>query len=97
VAKGRTWVKLSAGYRLTWQGQGNGRPDPVAMRLAQAAAGKLLQEAGTERLVWGSDCPFVGHESSLTFADALASFEEWVPDAAARRRISDTALKLYFS
>jgi predicted TIM-barrel fold metal-dependent hydrolase len=97
VAKGRTWVKLSAGYRLTWQGQGSGRPDPVAMRLAQAAAGKLLQEAGTGRLVWGSDCPFVGHESSLTFADALASFEEWVPDPAARRRISDTALKLYFS
>jgi predicted TIM-barrel fold metal-dependent hydrolase len=97
VAKGRTWVKLSAGYRLTWQSQGNGTPDPVAMRLAQATAEKLLQEAGTERLLWGSDCPFVGHETSLTFADALASFAQWVPSAQARRRIDNTALRLYFA
>ena len=67
------------------------------MQLAQQAAEKLLQEAGTERLLWGSDCHFVGHESSLTFADALANFVQWVPSAQARRRISDTALKLYFS
>lgn len=97
VAKGRTWVKLSAGYRLTWQSRGSGVPDPVAMQLAQKTAEKLLQEAGTERLLWGSDCPFVGHESSLTFTDALASFVQWVPSAPARRRISDTALKLYFA
>ena len=97
VAKGRTWVKLSAGYRLTWQSQGTGTPDPIAMQLAQSAAERLLQEAGTERLLWGSDCPFVGHESSLGFADALASFAQWVPSAQARRRISDTALKLYFA
>ncbi len=67
------------------------------MALAQTAATRLLQVAGPERLLWGSDCPFVGHESSLTFADTLRSFQEWVPSAAARRKISDTALKLYFS
>jgi hypothetical protein len=33
----------------------------------------------------------------MTYADALASFAEWVPDAAARRRMGDTALRLYFS
>lgn len=97
IEKGRTWVKLSAGYRLTWQGQGNGKPDPVAMDLARAAAQKLLQHAGPERLLWGSDCPFVGHETSLAYADTLRSFAEWVPSAAARRRMSDTALRLYFS
>lgn len=97
IDKGRTWVKLSAGYRLTWQGRGNGAPDPAAMQLAQAAATRLLQCAGPERLLWGSDCPFVGHENSLTFADALRSFAQWVPDARARRRITDTALQLYFS
>lgn len=97
IARGRTWVKLSAGYRLTWQSQGSGTPDQVAMQLAQAAATRLLAEAGPERLLWGSDCPFVGHESSLTFADALRNFQEWVPSAAARRRMSDTALRLYFS
>jgi predicted TIM-barrel fold metal-dependent hydrolase len=67
------------------------------MQLAREAAAVLLREAGPERLLWGSDCPFVGHESSLTYADALANFAEWVPDAAARRRMSDTALRLYFS
>lgn len=97
IARGRTWVKLSAGFRLTWQSRGSGVPDPVAMQLARAAASRLLAEAGPERLLWGSDCPFVGHESSLTYADALRSFAEWVPSAAARRRMSDTALRLYFS
>jgi predicted TIM-barrel fold metal-dependent hydrolase len=97
VAKGRTWVKLSAGFRLTWLSRGNGHPDPDAMQLAREAAAVLLREAGAERLLWGSDCPFVGHETSLTYADALAAFVEWVPDAAVRRRMSDTALRLYFS
>lgn len=96
IAKGRTWVKLSAGFRLTWESQGTGRPDPVAMELAQTTAQRLLAEAGTERLLWGSDCPFVGHES-VQYADTLRWFEEWVPSAAQRRRISDTALRLYFS
>ncbi len=95
--KGRTWVKLSAGYRLTWLSTRDGAPDPRAMQLAREAAAKLLQEAGPERLLWGSDAPFVGHENSLTYADTLASFAEWVPDAAARRRMTDTALQLYFS
>jgi predicted TIM-barrel fold metal-dependent hydrolase len=97
VEKGRTWVKLSAGYRLTWLSQGGDAPDPPAMALASATAKDLLSNVGTERLLWGSDCPFVGHERSLTFADALGQFREWVPNAADRRRISDTALKLYFS
>src|SRR5688500_17338456 len=93
VARGRTWVKLSAGYRLTWESRGNGRPDPAAMELACAAAERLLREAGPERLVWGSDAPFVGHEG-ITYADSLRWFEEWVPSAAARRRMTDTALRL---
>jgi predicted TIM-barrel fold metal-dependent hydrolase len=97
IAKGRTWVKLSAGYRLTWLSTRAGAPDPKAMQLARAAAAKLLQEAGPERLLWGSDAPFVGHEKSLTYADTLASFAEWVPDPVARRRMTDTALQLYFS
>jgi predicted TIM-barrel fold metal-dependent hydrolase len=97
IQKGRTWVKLSAGYRLTWLSRREGSPDPRAMQLARDAAAKLLQEAGPERLLWGSDAPFVGHEGSLSYADTLASFAEWVPDATARRRMSDTALRLYFS
>lgn len=96
MARGRTWVKLSAGFRLTWESRGNGRPDPVAMELAQATAERLVREAGPERLLWGSDCPFVGHES-VTYADTLRWYHEWVPSAAVRRRMTDTALRLYFA
>ena len=67
------------------------------MQLARDAAARLLQEAGPERLLWGSDAPFVGHEGSLSYADTIASFAEWVPSARARRRMTDTALQLYFS
>jgi predicted TIM-barrel fold metal-dependent hydrolase len=97
VQKGRTWVKLSAGYRLTWLSAREGTPDPRAMALARDAAATLLREAGPERLVWGSDAPFVGHEQSLAYADTLGHFAEWVPDTGARRRMTDTALRLYFS
>jgi predicted TIM-barrel fold metal-dependent hydrolase len=97
IEKGRTWVKLSAAYRLTWQSQGTGTPDPRALELAGAAAKRLLEVAGPERLLWGSDCPFVGHERSLTYQHTLDAFREWVPSADARRRISATALQLYFS
>ncbi len=96
IAKGRTWVKLSAGFRLTWESRSTGRPDPVAMELAQATAARLVREAGPERLLWGSDCPFVGHEN-VSYGDTLRWFAEWVPSAAVRRRMTDTALRLYFS
>ena len=96
IDAGRTWVKLSAGYRMTWLSPGVAAPDPQAMALAGQAAARLLQVAGPERLLWGSDCPFVGHEG-VRFADTLASFREWVPSARTRRQISDTALRLYFS
>lgn len=83
VAAGRTWVKISAGFRL----------DPA---LRQAAATRLLAEAGGDRLLWGSDAPFVGKEGAVSYADTLALFQELVPDAATRRRISDAALRLCF-
>lgn len=96
IDAGRTWVKLSAGYRMTWSAKGVAAPDPRALSLAAEAAARLLQVAGPERLVWGSDCPFVGHEA-VKFADTLAWFRDWVPSSQQRRRISDTALRLYFS
>ncbi len=52
---------------------------------------------GPERLLWGSDCPFVGHEGAVSYRDTLDAFEAAVPDARTRRAISDTALKFYFS
>ena len=97
IDKGRTWVKLSGAYRLTWRSDGGMSPDPRATELAEKSAARLLEVAGPERLLWGSDCPFVGHERAVTYQDTLDSFHSWVPSPVVRRKISDTALKLYFA
>jgi predicted TIM-barrel fold metal-dependent hydrolase len=97
VDKGRTWVKLSAGYRLTWAEPGPTQRDPRAQEMARRLARKLVEHVGPERLLWGSDCPFVGHEAAVTYQDTLDDLASWVPDVATRRKISATALKLYFS
>ena len=96
VERGRTWVKLSAPFRLTWAAPGTQR-DPLSVELAHKSARCLLRNAGAERLVWGSDCPFVGHETSVTYAGMLDEFAQWVPDAQTRRKLADTAVKLYFN
>ncbi|HET7596455.1 MAG TPA: amidohydrolase family protein, partial [Burkholderiales bacterium] len=86
VGNGRTWVKLSAGYRLE------------SPQVARECARALLIDAGPERLLWGSDWPFAAFEDSMRYESAIASFKEWIPDAATRRVISgETALRLYFT
>jgi predicted TIM-barrel fold metal-dependent hydrolase len=84
IDKGRTWVKMSAGYRL----------GPAAADYAR----ELVRVAGPDRLVWASDCPFVGHESQVTYRESIDWLIACVPDAQARRKIfGETALKLYFA
>ena len=86
VDRGRTWVKLSAGYRLE------------SPQVAQDCARALLAHAGPERLLWGSDWPFAAFEQTMSYDQAVASFKQWIPDAAVRRIISgDTARLLYFT
>ena len=97
VQKGRTWVKLSSAYRLTWTEAGTPTRDPRTVTLARELAESLMRNAGPERLLWGSDCPFVGHETTVTFQDTLDELVSWAPDPRTRRKLSDTALKLYFS
>jgi predicted TIM-barrel fold metal-dependent hydrolase len=86
IDNGRTWVKLSAGYRLE------------SPQVARDCARALLARAGPERLLWGSDWPFAGFEDRMHYERVVAAFEDWIPDAAARAAISgETALKLYFA
>ncbi|GAA4330375.1 amidohydrolase family protein [Pigmentiphaga soli] len=86
VERGRTWVKLSAGFRMP--------SDEAAARYAA----ELLKVGGPERLVWGSDWPFAAYESKVSYQDTIDSFARWVPDPALRRRIGgETPLALYFS
>lgn len=86
IDNGRTWVKLSAGYRLESQ------------QVAQDCARALLAHAGPERLLWGSDWPFAAFEDKMRYEHAITSFKQWIPDPTARRIIGgETALKLYFA
>ena len=83
IERGRTWVKVSGGYRL----------GPAAADYAR----ELVRVAGPDRLVWASDCPFVGHEKDVRYQDTIDWLTDCVPDPAARRKIfGETALKLYF-
>jgi predicted TIM-barrel fold metal-dependent hydrolase len=96
VQRGRTWIKLSGGFRLagpdSWR-----NPDMVdSGGIASAVAAELLARAGTDRLLWGSDAPFVGYEGRMTYGRALAQLASWMPDAATRRALSNTALRFYF-
>ncbi|WP_296463387.1 amidohydrolase [Pigmentiphaga sp.] len=84
VRKGRTWVKMSGAYRL----------GANARDCAQA----LYREVDVDRLMWASDCPFVGAESSMTYEAAITWLEETIADPADRRRIfGANALRFYFS
>ena len=86
VERGRTWVKLSAGYRLE------------SPAVADACARELVKHCGPERLLWGSDWPFAAFETKVRYSDTLAALKSWVPDATVRRIIGgESALKLYFT
>lgn len=83
VEKGNTWVKLSAAYRL----------GPQAADHARA----LCARVGYQRMLWASDCPFVGAEST-TYQSTIDWFRSVVPDPLERQRIgADNALALYFA
>lgn len=84
MENGRTWVKVSAAYRLGKE--------------ASAAYGReLLRRAGPERLLWASDCPFVGHESQVKYQETIDDVLAWLPAGAAREKVfAANALALYF-
>lgn len=70
---GRTWIKLSAPYRLADQGA---RPTDVA-RVARA-----LVEGHAARLLWGSDWPHTGpHARTAMPAEGLVPFRSVDPAA----------------
>jgi predicted TIM-barrel fold metal-dependent hydrolase len=83
IDAGRTWVKVSGGYRLGPQ--------------AEQYARELLRVAGPDRLDWASDCPFVGHEGQFPYQATMDWLVEAIPDADAHARIfGATARELYF-
>ncbi|MCW3835631.1 amidohydrolase family protein [Sphingomonas canadensis] len=97
VDRGRTWIKMSAGFRLLGPSAWQTVPDADGSAIAALVARRLIEKVGPDRLLWGSDAPFVGYEGRVTYARALECFREWVPDAAMRAEMSRTALRLYFA
>ncbi len=97
VDKGHTWIKLSAGFRLPGPSAWRDEPEGDLESTAQLVAEALVTKVGCDRLLWGSDAPFVGYEARRSYADVLASYHRWVPQAEKRAQIDRTALKLYFS
>ena len=86
IERGRTWVKLSAGFRFRQEG------------LADRCAAALVAAGGWERLVWGSDWPFAGFEDTVSYQDTIDALSRWVPDPQMRHAIGGrTPLKLYFT
>ena len=82
---GRTWVKLSAAYRM------GGR------EAVRPFAEKLLKVAGPGRLLWGSDAPFASFEGKVTYGETLEDLKSWIPDEATRAQITGaTPMSLYF-
>ena len=71
VREGRAFVKLSAPYRL------GGAP-------AQPYVDALMEAGGPQRLMWGSDWPWVSNDVGRDYAQLQSQFVEWVPDAADR-------------
>ena len=78
---GRTWVKLSGGFRIGC--------DPAPLAAA------LMKAGGPERLLWGSDCPFTDFSHTVTYPSVLQAYLDWVPDPKDRARINQTSRTLY--
>lgn len=82
VQAGRTWIKASGPHRV-----GPGSADVLRL---------LVKELGDERLVWGSDCPFVGEESRISYSQTIEWLKQTLPDPASQRRVmSENAIALY--
>lgn len=83
LAQGQTWIKLSAPYRLAGQD-------------AAALTALLLREAGAQRLLWGTDWPWVSNESEVDYARCLGWLGEWLPDPGPRDIILRDTPRLLF-
>jgi predicted TIM-barrel fold metal-dependent hydrolase len=67
------WVKASGPYRFAAS--------------AKTVLERLIDVAGTERLLWGSDWPWTQHPEITDYAVTRRWLDEWIADAAVRAQI----------
>lgn len=89
LEQNNAWVKLSSGFR---------HPDDNVSdwTLPIQYAQDLLQRFGAQKLLWGSDSPFIGHERVASYTMAIDRYKLCVPDSATRRAIDENGYKFYF-
>lgn len=76
-SKGRCWVKFTGVYRISK------RADFADIApLAQA-----FVRNNPERIVWGTDWPFLSNLDAVTYPRLMQLFESWVPETANQRKI----------
>jgi predicted TIM-barrel fold metal-dependent hydrolase len=82
----RAWVKLTAPYRIA---------EPPLFEHALPVARALI-EAAPDRVIWGSDYPFLSHSDRVTLPQLIDLVAQWAPDESVRRRILvDNPQRLY--
>jgi predicted TIM-barrel fold metal-dependent hydrolase len=85
-AAGRCWVKFTGVYRIS----------KLRDFSDIAPLAKAFVANNPERIVWGSDWPFLSHLDAVTYPRLLDLFESWVPDALTQRKILvDNPAKLF--
>jgi predicted TIM-barrel fold metal-dependent hydrolase len=72
-------VKLSGPFRSSVEGYPYRDVDPFVHAAVDAFS--------IERCVWGSDWPFVLHDSRIDYGPQLACLSRWFPDANVQRKI----------
>ena len=84
--EGRCWIKLTAPYRMA---TAPGYADSTI--IAQA-----LIAAAPDRIIWGSDYPYLSHADKVNSIDLFNLVAQWMPDAATRQKILvDNPAKLF--
>jgi predicted TIM-barrel fold metal-dependent hydrolase len=74
---GRCWVKFTGVYRISKL------PDFSDIGpLAEA-----FVKNNPERIVWGTDWPYLSNLDAVTYPQLMQLFERWVPDTANQRKI----------
>lgn len=89
LERANAWVKISSGFR-------HPNEHSAEWSLPVEYAQDLLRKVGVEKLFWGSDSPFVGHEHVASYDMAVERFKKCVPDAAVRRAIGVNGRRFYF-
>ncbi len=76
-ALGRCWIKFTGIYRISKL--------PDFSDIAPLA--HAFVENNADRIVWGTDWPFLSHLNAVTYPQVLSLFESWVPSTANQRKI----------